>query len=552
MAPATAAVALSPVARPAPAPARWTRFDAGLMLGLGALALAVRLPNSQLIPAFSDEVVESYRAFLITQGQAMPLTAGAAYNGSLWIWLVAAAFWLSDYSLYAPRALALALGVLTVAAAYPLGRAWGGRAGGILAAALVATASVHIAVNSHVAWGNSATPLFVTLGTWALYEAVRGTTLAPPRALPLAGLSWGLALQTHPSVLALLPGAAVFLLWSGRPLLRRRRAWLAAGLFGAANLNLLAFNLLSDFRSVTAAVEQSVHYTGEEDLAARPYVGRFGLLLLGLLRALAGAVDSRGRPADFLLDPGLWPIALLSAAGVARQWRRGNPLPGLLAVSAILILPTLNGKYEPILNGRYLAPLLPVLYAGVGALVAAGLRRVWGEGAAGGRRSAGARLGQLALGLAAAILVLHPLLYLRAYYEHELGIGRTNWAFFRAVEQVKGVRRPDETITIVRPRREFHMGEGGGLASQAFELALALGKLPYSVADHNSPELLDPSTRCRDRLVIVASRDAGMKREVAARLALRSLDHEPAGGQSPVGEYGLYRLERVPNAPMPC
>ena len=43
--------------------------------------------------------------------------------------------------------------------------------------------------------------------------------------LALAGLCWGLAFQTHPSVLALLPGAALFLLWKGRPLLRTRWCW---------------------------------------------------------------------------------------------------------------------------------------------------------------------------------------------------------------------------------------------------------------------------------------------------------------------------------------
>jgi hypothetical protein len=177
-------------------------IEAALLLGLGTLALAVRLPNYQLVPVFTDETVEHYYSVLILQGQPLPLTAGAAYMGSLWTWLVAAAYWVSGYSLHAPRTLILLIGVLTVVATYPLGRAWGGRLGGMLAAVLMSTAAGHVVVNSHVAWGNCATPLFTTLAVWTSYAAVHGTTFRPRTALLLTGLFWGLAFQTHPSVLA--------------------------------------------------------------------------------------------------------------------------------------------------------------------------------------------------------------------------------------------------------------------------------------------------------------------------------------------------------------
>ncbi len=522
-----------------------------ILLALVLLALAVRLPNHQLIPAFTDELVDVHRGLQIARGENVPLTAGASYLGSLWNWLLATTLWASGYSLHAPRVLALVLGVLTVPATYLLGRSWGGRVGGFLAAALLATAGAHVAVNSHVAWGNSATPVFTTLGVWALSEGARPTTLSRRAALLLAGLLWGLAVQTHPLALAFLPGAAIFLLWQGRPLLRSRWMLAAVAVFTLVNVNLLAFNLLSGFRSVTAGIEQSVHYTGDAGLTTGLYGERLGLLLLGLLRSLAGAVDARRSAADFLLDLGIWPVVLLSGAGATWGWMRGNRLPGLLVGSVVLILPVLNDKCQPILNGRYLAPLLPILYASLGALIVAALRSLRTRGGAVAGGAAALRFGQLSLGLLASFLVLHPLLYLEAYYRQERQRGRTNEAFFQTVEQVRAVRRPDEAVTVLRPRREFHMGDGGGLASHAFQVALALDDVPHTVEDHDSAGVADPDRRCREWLVIIASRDTKMKQDIVAKLALRELHHEPAGGPS-AGTYGLYRLNPLPDTPASC
>src|SRR5947207_2172605 len=126
-------------------------LDGALLGVMGALALALRLPYHQLIPVFTDEVKDAYRALLAARGQLLPLTDSSSYIGSLWEWLMAAAFLVSGFNLYAPRALMMALGALTVVAAYPLGRAWGGRAGGVLTAGLMATSAEHIVVNSHIA-----------------------------------------------------------------------------------------------------------------------------------------------------------------------------------------------------------------------------------------------------------------------------------------------------------------------------------------------------------------------------------------------------------------
>src|SRR5439155_2046823 len=102
-----------------------------------------------------------------------------------------------------PRILALVAGVATVPAAYWLGRELHSRAAGLLAAVLVAAMPFHILIASHVGWSHCLTPLFATLALAALARALRR---GEGPALALAGLLVGLALQTHPLAVLLLPG----------------------------------------------------------------------------------------------------------------------------------------------------------------------------------------------------------------------------------------------------------------------------------------------------------------------------------------------------------
>src|SRR5207248_3489001 len=143
---------------------------------------------------------------------------------------------------------------------------------------------------------------------------------------------------------------------------------------------------------------------------------RLGAFWIGLLRHLGGGENVRqeGNAAQVLLDPGLWPIALLAGAAVIWQWRRGNLLPGLLLAGPALVLPLFDGRFEVVTHGRYLAPLLPVLYAGVGALVAAGLERLGRERVGHPGLASGARRpGPICLALVVVFVTLHPLLYPR-------------------------------------------------------------------------------------------------------------------------------------------
>ena len=526
---------------------RW--LDGVLLLGLGMLALALRLPEYQHIPAFTDERNDIIRALQIARGEQLPLTNDPEYIGSLWNYVLAAGFWIGGESLLVPRTVVLVVGVLGVLAAYPLGCRWGGRSVGALTALFVATSAGHIAFTSRVAWSHSTTPLFVTIGTWALVSAVgrRGRVLAG--YVVLAGLAWGLAFQTHPTVLALLPGLALFVVMRRKPLLANRWLYIAGLLFVLVNLNLLIYNLRTGFDSIEEGIEQSGEYAEGAPLTGRLYLERAALLLLGLFQSLGGAVDLEAGPAELLLDPGLWPVALLAAAGVAWQWRRGNPLPALLVASVLVILPLVNGKYNLVPNGRYLAPLLPVLFASMAALLVDAIRMA-PHATTALRRWARVPPVPVRAGLALTIafVVVHPLLYLHEYHAEVPAVGWTNEPVFAALAVIEAHPDPNVGVILDRALNVHYAGWGNGTPRDAFELGLTVSRTQYRVADvrddDNTRKLLDRSGRCRDQVVVLAQREARQNDEVVSRLGLQPPWWSSVGTSGWAGSYPVYLLPR--------
>ena len=151
-----------------------------------------------------------------------------AYIGGFYIWLLAGIFWLTGVSALTPRLVMAVAGALAVGITYLLARDLGGRLAGLIAAALLATSGAQILSNGHIAWSHCLTPTLTTLAAWLLQRAIRldcrGSWLA-------SGFAFGLAFQTHPATLVLLPGAAVYVLWWGRRWLRTPWPYLALLLF---------------------------------------------------------------------------------------------------------------------------------------------------------------------------------------------------------------------------------------------------------------------------------------------------------------------------------
>jgi dolichyl-phosphate-mannose-protein mannosyltransferase len=530
--------------RPAPTPARrhWPGWlaDPLLLLVLGGVAALVRWPEHALLPPFSDEVYDVQVGYLIGQGRLQPLVDPISrYNGSLWDWLLAGALRLSQNDPTAPRALIALAGVAMVLAVYPLGRAWGGRLAGLVAGLLLATCAIHVVVNSHLAWSNCLTPLFTSLGIWWLSRGLAGPRPVG-RWLAASGLAWGLALQTHPSAAGLLPGAAAYLAWRSRGRLPWRWVALGGGLFLLANLNLIVYNLGSGGRSFSVATEQASRYSQYEPLSLALYLGHLRELALGLLQTLGGALTSHPTDLAALGDPVVWLIALVVAAGLVWQARRGNPLPLLLLVSELAVLPLFNRRFHALPDGRYYMPLLPPLYASAASLLGPALT---GPGRAGlGRRLRQAGLVALTVGL-----IVHPLLSVQEFYRQLQRDGQTNAAFFSLVEQVKGARRGDSLVLLDSRLHESRTQLGGGEVEGILHLLLSLAEVPHRTVDLGSADLSAIQTSCRDQLIVLAPDSSQVRLTLVGLLRLREVSSARGEAHGPAHFFGgLYRVGARP------
>lgn len=448
---------------PAPSQSAWkgAAREAAIVVGLILVAAIVRWPNVHVVPPYTDETEEALRAWAIAQGELRPLVNVDSYIGALWSYVVATAFLVFGRNAELPRLASLVAGALTVGVTFLVGRRLFGQTAGLLAAALLAVNGAHVLVSSHVAWSNCVTPLFTTTAIWLLLRALD----APGNALrlALAGLAWGLALQTHPSVMAFLVGAAVYALWRDPRLPLRPGAWLAVAMLAVGYGNVLAYNLGSGFDTLTQAQRVGSEYAGGTGLDSWGYVASVLGILMLIVHTTAGVVDPRMTAVEYLVDPRV----LITLAGLlaALVWsvRRREPLLLCLAVPVVVLIPALNQRWSPILASRYIMPLVPIALVMIaGATVALAARR----------GSSPSATWATALGVA-GVVALVQLAGLWLYYQTEVAAGRSNdgpWRMIRLVEEQRRAREP----FVVHADLHLLPTGGGGTWAKALDYLLEL------------------------------------------------------------------------------
>jgi 4-amino-4-deoxy-L-arabinose transferase-like glycosyltransferase len=436
------------------------RLDLILAAGLFLLAAAVRLPYLQLIPQLTDETGDVLWALDIYRGWHLPLTQNDPYNGPVLGYLLAAAFWLFGVRVELPRLVMLLLGSLTVVLTYALARveSWKLEVGswkfeqpptsnlqsltsGLIAAGLMTTAFVPVVINSHIAWSNCSTPFFVTLALLALALADRrqsGPWLA------LAGLLLGVAVQTHPSALVVIPGLVVWFL-SGK----HRRAWLrtpwpylAVALALLAYSNIIWYNLQTGFGSIAGAQKRT--YALVSNLSLRDYAANVGRLLLAVVRMVGSAYPKESQLAARLELSALFIYGALLVAALVQDARRGSGLALAVLASTALFMPVFNKFYGPALMSRYIAYLLPLCSVAMGGLLAGWLRTRW------------------LLVLLSLLLIGYPALVLRDHYTQESAKGGTNAVILRLAEYLHQAQEVDGApVYLDRGLRERPLRAGG-------------------------------------------------------------------------------------------
>lgn len=525
----TVAAPARPAARARPAwltPSRVRALESALLLlGILGIAAAARWPNLWLIPTFTDETIEVKLAYDIARGQVAPLTNVDPYIGAFWNWVLAIGFWTFGLNPWLPRLMSFVAGVATIGAAWWLGRELGGRIGALVAALFMAGCSTHILVNSHVAWSHATTPLWTTLGFAFLVRALRGGE----GWLIGAGFFLGLGVQTHITAVLLLPGAGLALLLQRPGLLKTRWAVFGILAFMLATVNLIVYNLQTGGGTLWGGQAVLSDYTGQDEgLDTGNYAENIGRLTLATSWVLSGAIEKRRFVNETLARPLLLAYLGLAVGSVLWAARRRYWLPLLVAVPYLLILPMLQGKYEPILNGRYVMPVLPLVFASIGLVVADGIaavRRRW--------PSRAPLVSGLLLGLA-ALAALYPLAPL-AVYERT---ARTNHAILAAQEAVLEARAPDEVVLVdYGLDGVFFMAAGS--AFKSMELLLGGTSVPYTVIDARQASLDEALSGHQTRLLVLNAEKA---RSLGRNFQLTAL----MGGERDGPGFGVYRVSARP------
>lgn len=489
-------------------------------------AILLRLPYLQTIPAFSDEIDEVMRGLGILRGEGVPLTNVTTYIGALFNYLVALGFAAFGPHTVLPRALVMVVGVATVGATYALGRQAGGPIAAAVAAGLLATSGTHVLINSHIALSSSMTPLPVALGVWLVGRAV---LLGSGRSLVGAGLTLGLALQTHPTVIAVLAGCGIYLLARGRALVLSRWGLLAGLAFLLGYANMVLYNATTGFESITSALNTSENYQ-EGQLDEKPGYGlAMGNILLATVRLLAGGIDRPLRLDALVLNPFVVVYSLLAVAGLAYAARRRLWLWPLIVLIWLLLLPAFNWKYSNIVLSRWINPIAPLCYAGIGLTMAL----LWS-------RLARARPRPLryVVPLLAVWLVLQPLGPLQRHFAETAERGPTNDEPLRQAALLEASRRPDERVVIDATLQNYAL-ENGGTVSKALRYALTVRDVPII-------RLAVTEERLADTLAPVPSLLLATDRRRVESLGglFRIEPIGDAAGRPDGPGYGVYRVSR--------
>ncbi|MFN8524321.1 MAG: hypothetical protein U0821_14575 [Chloroflexota bacterium] len=509
------------------------RLDGPFLLVVLVVALLARLPMLSLVPRFTDETLEVLHSLRIVREGLLPLTNYDSYYGSLYNYLVALAFVVSGEHPLAPRFLIMWAGCLTVAVTYFLGRdlcvavlpvtsAIAARVVGAVAAALLAMNAVHIVVSSHVAWSNCLTPLLTTVGLWLI---LRGH-------LPLAGLTFGLALQTHPLVIAILPGAGVYALSQ----VVRGRAWwpaaLGAGLFLVGYANVIAHNLGTGGDSLATASRIRAEY-GADQSATSGYAPTLSAMLVLLVRALSGAADQRASTLWYLADPWGIAVALLAIAGVALSVRRREWLIAAAVLIFLAVMPAANPKFRTLLTARYLMPVVPALLA----VAVCGGFWFW--------HWLRPRLGVTPVSRAWMAVVLlaggMETGSLVRYYQRTIERTDTNERILGLADLAARTIQAGE-IVLIDDSIGAELPDTGVTELRGVEYLLTVARLPYRAIRVTAGRLQDELRTAPSALAVLNARDAA---QVADRLTVVALDLRPPAETGRMSDFRLYRISRA-------
>jgi hypothetical protein len=207
-----------------------------------------------------------------------------------------------------------------------------------------------------------------------------------------------------------------------------------------------------------------------------------------------------------------------------------------------LLPPAFSGKYRPILDGRFLMPLVPGLFVSI-ALAADGVARV--VMGATHRRSESdqiwlrlARWGACGVLVAGtALFAVHATNLLDQFYKNSLEDGFSNSSYLAALMQLQAARRGDEVV-LLDPLLFDVKTPGGGKALSTFSWLLAVSRIPAeTLADGADVDALDGHLAILHRATAAALADV---------VTLEALDGKRTVGGKSGPSFRAYRITSMP------
>jgi len=199
-----------------------------LVVAIG-LGFGLRLHGLGGLPLLIDEIGFAARASDMLHGQRVPIFApGHNGNPAVYSWMLSGVMEWFGQTRWAMRLPSVVFGTLSIAAVYALGKAWGGRRLGVMAALFTATYPAHVHF-SQLALYNIIDPFFAALALVALRRALKGGRQAD---FVLAGMLGGVAQYFYHGsrLLLVVMGVLTALAWWQAAAPARRRLVQQAGM----------------------------------------------------------------------------------------------------------------------------------------------------------------------------------------------------------------------------------------------------------------------------------------------------------------------------------
>lgn len=506
--------------------------DLAIALGIGIIAVGLRIPYFSEIPRWTDEVGEALTALRIAQGSVTPFVGMVPYYGPVHADLLALVLRFYQDPLV-PRLFNLLMGSLTAVVTYLFGRAIHNRLAGVVAGLLLATSSTHIVVNSHIAYGSDATPFFSTLACVFLLLAVSRNNAW---LFGAAGVYFAFAVQTHPVAVAIAPGLVLWFLLS-----RSRWSWFRRpGLYLAGLATIAAYSpviipiALNPYRFQFSIATRS--YANATEHSAEAYLGNLQNLIVEVWRMVGAQYLGASRPLLYLADPLILAFALIVPAALIVSVRRGRSLPAFVLASAGLIVPYFLKQYEdfPYFT-RYVALLLPPIYVLVGSIAA----DVWESFRAGIwlRQPSIRKPGRLLVCLLVIAIIVLPFQRTLDYYGRQALSGSTNAPFLEIVRYLEAQQNAD--ILLDESLREGEFPSGGNLY-RSFRVWFAFDAHAFQSVDIQRQDTIGLCPGSRP--LLIASASAAAKIGTGCRsIQILTYDIPTRPGRGNL-RYGLYEL----------